>query len=226
MEKEKIEENVIPLFLVSNVVLFPKVRVPLVVSEERYKSLIFDSIAKSSFIGVFPTSRIGVRSEDIDKIYPVGCAGKIVSVSEISPNVFSIVVEGLFRVKLLSLLKGEVYNNVRFEILHDILPDEKTQQELKRDLIETAVRFLIKIGESKERIVEISQIANSMNFEEVLNWAIFLHPLRFASKLSLMSENDVKVRAKRFVEEVKRDIFYMDLIAEYRDIKPKDPRVN
>ncbi|MCS7213409.1 MAG: LON peptidase substrate-binding domain-containing protein [Candidatus Calescibacterium sp.] len=226
MEKEKIEENVIPLFLVSNVVLFPKVRVPLVVSEERYKSLIFDSIAKSSFIGVFPTSRIGVRSEDIDKIYPVGCAGKIVSVSEVSPNVFSIVVEGLFRVKLLSLLKGEVYNNVRFEILHDILPDEKTQQELKRDLIETAVRFLIKIGESKERIVEISQIANNMNFEEVLNWAIFLHPLRFASKLSLMSENDVKVRAKRFVEEVKRDIFYMDLIAEYRDIKPKDPRVN
>jgi len=226
MDRKEIEENVIPLFPISNIVIFPKVRVPLVVSDEKYKPLIFESAVRSKFIGFFPIKESRKVSDDAEKIFPIGCAGKVISVSEISPNVFSVVVEGLFRVKLISLLKGENYNSARFEILHEILPDEKIQDELKRDLIEVAVKFLVKIGESRERIAEISQVANNMNFEEVLNWAILLHPLRFTSKLSLMAEDNVSIRAKKFVEEVKRDIFYIDLVAEYRDMKPKDPRVN
>lgn len=226
MDKKEIEENVIPFFPVSNIVLFPKVRVPLVVSDEKYKPLIFESAVKSKFIGVFPLKEGKQVPDDAEKIFPIGCAGKIISVSEVSPNVFSVVIEGLFRVKLIALVKGETYNSARFEILHDILPDERVQEELKRELIEVAIKFLIKIGENRERIAEISQVANNMNFEEVLNWAIFLHPLRFTSKLSLMAEDNVTIRAKKFVGEVKRDIFYIDLVAEYRDMKPKDPRVN
>lgn len=228
MEKErKIEENIMPFFPVSNFILLPKVRAPLVVSDEKYKALVFESAAKSKFIGIFSTSRSYTKSSKEDMgVYPIGCAGKIISVSEIASGVFSVVVEGVFRIKILDFLKGETYSNIKFEILNEILPDIKVQEELKREMIENAVKFLVRIGESKERIAEISQIANNMSFEETLNWAIFLHPLRFTVKLSLISEDNLEVRARKFIGELKKDIFYFDLLAEYRDLKPRDPRVN
>lgn len=223
-EKKELEENVIPLFAIPNVVLFPKTRAPFIVSDDRYRMLVFEAVARSKIVGIFSITK--EERENSVKIYPIGCAGKIISVSELSSNLLSIVVEGLFRVKMIDILRGEHYNSVRFEVLPEIIPDEKDQDELKRELMETAVRFLIKIGESKERIFEISQIASNMGLEEVLNWAIFLHPMKFAVKLSLMAEDDLKTRAKRYIEEVNKDIFFLDLIAEYRNQMPKDPRLN
>ncbi len=160
------------------------------------------------------------------KIHEIGCAGKIISFSEAGENVYTVLVQGVFRVRLLDIIEGEPYDRVRFEILPDILPPEDVQERLKRDLIENAVRFLVKIGEKRERIEEIVQLAKQMRFQEVVNWAVFLHPLRFVVKLSLLAENSVEMRAMRFIDEVKKDISYIDIVSEFRPLKPRDPRVN
>jgi hypothetical protein len=65
-----------------------------------------------------------------------------------------------------------------------------------------------------------------MKFEEVVNWAIFLHPMKFNIKLELIEKNDVEQRARRFLEEIEKDITYLKIIELYRPLKPRDPRVN
>jgi uncharacterized protein YlaN (UPF0358 family) len=70
------------------------------------------------------------------------------------------------------------------------------------------------------------QVAGMMKFEEVVNWAIFLHPMKFSVKLELIEENDVEERAKRFLQEIEKDINYLKVIELYRPLKPRDPRVN
>jgi ATP-dependent Lon protease len=230
MEKKgekRIEENVVPLLPISNIVLFPKTRTSILIFDERQKKIVFDSIATSGIVGVFfPKSRyLRTRAENVE-FFPVGCAGKVVSFTEAGENVYNILIEGIFRMKFIDIIRGEDYDRVRFEILPEILPPEPVQDRLKMEIIEKASSFLARLGEDPVRIREIMQIAGMMKFEEVVNWAIFLHPMKFNIKLELIEENNVEQRARRFLEEIEKDITYLKIIELYRPLKPRDPRVN
>lgn len=224
--KKIVTENVIPLFLISNSILLPKVRSPFIVIDERYKRLIADSMNFSNLIGVFSVRRAEVSKKEGIDIYPVGCAGKVVSFSEAAENVYSVLIQGVFRAKLIEIISDEPYSKVRFEILPDILPPPNIQESLKREIIEKSSIYLSKIGESKERLMEIVKIASAMPFDEVVNWAIFLHPLKFAVKLELLKEDDLESRATQFIREVEKDISYLEIVEKYRPLKPSDPNVN
>jgi ATP-dependent Lon protease len=226
-EERKIEENVVPLLPVSNMVLFPKTRTSILIFDEKQKKVVFDSVTSFGIVGVFfPKSRfLKAKTENIE-FFPVGCAGKVISFTEAGENVYSILIEGIFRMKFIDIIKGEHYDKVKFEILPDILPPEHIQNRLKTEIIEKASFFLARLGEDPVRIKEIMQVAGMMKFEEVVNWAIFLHPMKFSVKLELIEENDVEERAKRFLQEIEKDINYLKVIELYRPLKPRDPRVN
>jgi|GEM_PF-833829 Lon protease-like protein len=234
VEKEKnkklIEENIMPILPVSNLVMLPGVRVPILIIEEKYKKMVFDTVSSSGFVGIFSVKQSFFRQRERElkaqDFFPIGCAGKIVSFSEAMREGYSVLIEGIFRVKLVEVIQDEPYDKVKFEILPDILPPEDEQERLKSAIIEKAVLFLRKIGEDPARIRDIVQFASAMRFEEVVNWAVFLHPLKFNTKLSLLEENRVEERAKKLIEEIKRDVLYLDLLEVFRPLKPKDPRVN
>jgi Lon protease-like protein len=87
---------VIPVFPLPNVVLFPKVHLPLHIFEPRYRQMIKDTMAGSKLIGMALLQ--GEWSKNYHgnpDIYPIGCVGEIVSATALPDGRFNIVLYGL-----------------------------------------------------------------------------------------------------------------------------------
>ena len=213
-EKEIQEIDVIPL---QNSVLMPKTQVPMLVRDQRYVQIVKNSVANQKLIGLF-TKRKGDISE-------VGCAGKIISLQETSRNVWNVIFEGMFRIKMIEKI-SENPLKVRFEILKDRIPEQEIQEKLKKDILKTALEYLAITGRSKDEIKRIANFIVIMPLEQVVNWGVMLHPMSVDSKLKLLATDDVGDRANELIRIIQNDIKSYKILVPFRPMIPKDPKVN
>ena len=93
--------DLLPLFPLPNVVLFPNVFLPLHIFEPRYRHMIDDALRGDRIVGMV-LLRPGWEPTYNDRpaIYPVGCAGVITHSERLSDGRFNIVLRGMekFRV--------------------------------------------------------------------------------------------------------------------------------
>ena len=90
--------DLIPVFPLPGVLLLPSGRLPLNIFEPRYLSMVQDALKSDWIIGMIqPKSKDGLVTSSL---YPVGCAGRIVSFAETDDGRFLITLGGLLRFKL------------------------------------------------------------------------------------------------------------------------------
>ena len=63
--------NTIPVFPLSNFIIFPKTNLPLNIFEPRYLTLVNDCIKSDKYMGMIQSKK------DTSDVYTVGCLGKI-----------------------------------------------------------------------------------------------------------------------------------------------------
>ena len=100
-----IKENlpkVIPVFPLSNFIIFPKTNVPLNIFEPRYIEMIDDAMKEDRIIGMIQPKN---STQSIPELYNVGCAGKITSFNETEDGRYLIVLAGISRFKIVEELK-------------------------------------------------------------------------------------------------------------------------
>ena len=100
-----IKENlpkVIPVFPLSNFIIFPKTIVPLNIFEPRYIEMIDDAMKEDRIIGMIQPKN---STQSIPQLYNVGCAGKITSFNETEDGRYLIVLAGISRFKIVEELK-------------------------------------------------------------------------------------------------------------------------
>ena len=90
--------NQIPVFPLSNFIIFPKTTVPLNIFEPRYIEMVNDSMKSNKLIGMIQPKNTN-NEEDIPKLHNVGCLGKIISFRETEDNRYLIELKGLIRFK-------------------------------------------------------------------------------------------------------------------------------
>ena len=90
--------ELIPVFPLEGVVMFPDTYLPLNIFEPRYLEMINKAISsKSRLIGM-----IQPNNSNQDKLYDVGCAGKIIKFEETEDQRYLITLKGLSRFDLIS----------------------------------------------------------------------------------------------------------------------------
>lgn len=119
----------IPLFPLSNVVLFPGVFLPLHVFEPRYRQMVADALEGDRLIGM-TLLRAGWESdyEGRPPIYATGCAGVITHAERLDDGRFNIVLKGLARFRVLGEEDGGEYRVARVEALVDTTTDGQRDQ--------------------------------------------------------------------------------------------------
>ena len=97
------ETERLPIFPLSNVVLFPRVKTPLHLFEPRYRQLARDVLQGERRIGM-----VVVRPEHVDEmpgdppIYPIGCAGVITESQRLPDGRYNLVLLGEHRVQIVA----------------------------------------------------------------------------------------------------------------------------
>ena len=100
--------RVIPIFPLPGVLLLPSAKLPLNIFEPRYVAMTRDALKSDWIIGMIQP-RAQTHSGEESDIYLVGCAGKIIALSETDDGRFLITLKGIARFKIrdeLPLLRG------------------------------------------------------------------------------------------------------------------------
>ena len=94
--------NIIPIFPLEGVVMFPDTYLPLNIFETRYLKMIDNAISNENrLIGMIQPKNLN-ESYDEHLYYNVGCAGKIIKFEETDDNRYLITLKGLSRFNLIS----------------------------------------------------------------------------------------------------------------------------
>src|SRR5438309_10548348 len=93
-----IMSDLLPLFPLPNVVLFPNVFLPLHIFEPRYREMVADAIGSDRLIGMV-LLRPGWESNQDGRppVYPIGCSGLITHVERVPDGRYNIVLRGVER---------------------------------------------------------------------------------------------------------------------------------
>ena len=102
---EKNLPNQIPVFPLSNFIIFPETTVPLNIFEPRYLQMVDDSMKSHRLIGMIqPKKQLKDKKPEL---FNVGCVGKITSFNETDDGRYLIIINGLTRFKILKEIDTE-----------------------------------------------------------------------------------------------------------------------
>jgi len=96
MKKQNLPK-IIPIFPLSNFIIFPNTTVPLNIFEPRYIEMINDSIKTNKLIGLIQPKKNNINS--ILDTYETGCLGKITNFKDTADGNYLIELNGLSRFK-------------------------------------------------------------------------------------------------------------------------------
>ena len=103
----KIEDlpNVLPVFPLSNFIIFPRTTVPLNIFEPRYIQMIDKSMKSDRMIGMIkPKKTGGLKKPDL---HSIGCAGKITSFNETDDGRYLIILNGVCRFEIMNEVSND-----------------------------------------------------------------------------------------------------------------------
>ena len=111
MKKVELPKN-IPVFPLSNFIIFPKTTVPFNIFEPRYIDMINESMKSNKLIGMIQP----LNSNNVDKFEPdlhqIGCLGKITSFKETEDGRYLIELRGLIRFEIMKEINSILYAGI------------------------------------------------------------------------------------------------------------------
>ena len=190
----------IPVFPLSNFIIFPKTTIPLNIFETRYIEMINDSMSSNKLIGMIqPLSQNNVNQEDIN-LHQVGCLGKIVSFKETEDNRYLIELKGLIRFQIMNEIKSKKkYREyeVDFKRFNNDLDDKK--EKLKFSDLELIFKDLKTLFEKRGFIINWKEL-EKQSLDEIINALAMASPFSLEEKQVLLEAENLNIRKNKIAE--------------------------
>ncbi len=190
--------NIIPVFPLSNFIIFPKTSVPLNIFEPRYMAMIEDSMKTNKMIGLIQPKKNNIN--DISDLYEVGCLGKITNFKDTSDGRYLINLNGLTRFKIIKEIKdNKAYRTceVTFDNYEDDLNIPK--KELKFSDLELIFKNLKLLFEKKGYIINWKSL-EKQNLNETINALAMASPFSLEEKQILLESQNLEIRKNKIAE--------------------------
>ena len=201
MDKKNELPNKIPVFPISNFIIFPKTTVPLNIFEPKYIEMIDDSMKNSRMIGMIQPKKISNNS--IPELYKVGCVGKIKSFNESEDGSYLIILDGLSRFKILDEIKNnKLYRecNVSFnEFKNDI---NSNKEEIKFTDLELIFKDLKTLFQKKGYIINWKEL-KKQDLNQTINTLAMASPFSLEEKQALLETQNLISRKFKLEEIIK-----------------------
>ena len=188
--------NKIPVFPLSNFIIFPKTTVPLNIFEPRYIDMINDSMKSNKLIGMIQPKTSNIKQIK-PELHEVGCLGKITSFRETEDGRFLIEVKGLIRFKKIAELSTEnKYRvlEVNFKDFYQDLEDKK--ENLKFSDLELIFKDLKSLFEKRGFIINWKAL-EKQSLDETINALAMASPFSLEEKQVLLEAQNLDSRKEK-----------------------------
>ena len=188
----------VPVFPLSNFIIFPETTVPLNIFEPRYIQMIDDAMKSHRLIGMVQPKKTG----DLKKpdLYNVGCLGRITSFNETEDGRYLIILNGICRFKIIDEINNDnLYREceVKYEDFSNDLV-EKTNEIKFSDL---KLIFQNLKGLFKKQGYEINwKEIEKQSLDQTINTLSMASPFSLEEKQVLLESKDLNLRKKKLEE--------------------------
>ena len=185
----------IPIFPLSNFIIFPNTTVPLNIFEPRYIEMIDYSMKTNKFLGLIQPKKDNINSEP--ELHEIGCLGKITSFRSLSDGRYLIELSGISRFKMVK----EIKNNKPFrecEIdFNNYENDLNLQSEkIKFSDLELIFKDLKSLFEKKGYIINWKEL-EKQSLDRIINTLSMASPFSLEEKQILLETADLKTRKQK-----------------------------
>ena len=198
MKKNNLPKT-IPVFPISNFIIFPKATVPLNIFEPRYIEMINESMKSNKLIGMIqPKTSSNDQSKPI--LHEIGCLGKITSFKETDDGRYMIELKGLIRFKIIKEIKSsKEYREYEIDFQdfnHDL--DEKIG-DLKFSDLELIFKDLKSLFEKRGFIINWKEL-EKQSLDETINALAMASPFTLEEKQVLLEAENLHIRKNKIAE--------------------------
>jgi hypothetical protein len=202
--------DLLPLFPLPNVVLFPNVFLPLHIFEPRYRELVADALASDRMIGMVLLKPGWQRAyEGRPPVYPIGCSGVITHVERLEDGRYNIVLRGVERFRILEEDPGRLYRLASVEPVAEraLVAEDRAALRRQRSKLEALMAPGVErqieapgVVASEPRGGSDPMIPSGMADEDLVNALAQYLDLEPVEKQALLERHCLRSRAESLVE--------------------------
>ena len=189
----------IPVFPLSNFIIFPETTTPLNIFEPRYIQMVDDAMKSHRIIGMIQPK----KKDKIPSLYDIGCAGKITSFHEAEDGRYLIVLVGISRFKITEELNTDkLYRvcKVSFNEFNNDLRDKK--EEIKFSDLKFIFKDFRILLNKKGYAINWKEL-EKQNLDQTINTLSMLSPFSLEEKQVLLETINLFDRKKKLEEILK-----------------------
>ena len=198
--------DLLPIFPLPNVVLFPNVFLPLHIFEPRYREMVADALDSDRMIGMVLLKPGWEHDyEGRPRVYPIGCSGVITHVDRQTDGRYNIVLRGVERVRIVEEDHSRPYRRALTEpvVERTLAPEDRVVLRRQRSKLEALVapaieRQLDPSGDA--RGAADPMIPSGMADEDLVNALAQYLDLEPIEKQALLERHCLRSRAESLVE--------------------------
>ncbi len=205
----KIEELpiTIPVFPLSNFIIFPKTTVPLNIFEPRYIEMINESMKTNKLIGMIQPKSIDNNDSLLPKLHQTGCLGKITSFKETDDGRYLIDLKGIIRFKISEEVKP-LKSYRRYQVNYDAYLNDLSEkkEDLKFSDLELIFKDLKSLFEKRGFIINWKAL-EKQSLDETINALAMASPFSLEEKQVLLETVTLNLRKNKIAEILSTYIF-------------------
>src|SRR5262245_15702007 len=191
--------ELLPIFPLPNVVLFPNVFLPLHIFEPRYREMTASALESDRMIGMVLLRPGWQRDyEGRPPVYQIGCSGVITHAERQSDGRYNLVLRGVERFRIVEEDHDRSYRRAVIDPLRErpLGDDERTEVRRLRARLETLVTTMVEKSRSETKIPSASAIPD----EDLVNALAQYFDLEPLEKQALLEQPCLRSRAESLVE--------------------------
>ena len=196
----------LPVFPLSNFIIFPKTSVPLNIFEPRYIDMVNDSMKSNKLIGMIQPKKTN-NQYGVPELYQVGCVGKITSFRETEDGRYLIELKGVARFKIIKEIQSEKKYRI-LKVSYDNFEKDLVEknQELKFTDLELIFKDLKSLFEKKGFIINWKAL-EKQSLDETINALAMASPFTLEEKQILLEAKNLDLRKDKIAEILKTYTF-------------------
>jgi ATP-dependent Lon protease len=198
--------EILPVLPLRNMVLFPGVFLPITVGRKSSLKLVRDADKKHKDIAVVCQRSAHTEDPKLEDLHNIGTVGRIVRILEMPDQTTTVILQGMKRLSLTSIIETHPYLKGEIELLEEDVPgkDDKEFQALVETCKDLTMRY-IKSSDvmHQDSSFAIKNINNSMF---LVNFICSNLPFKKDEKMDLLSINSLRERTYHLLEILNREV--------------------
>jgi len=196
----------LPVFPLSNFIIFPKTSVPLNIFEPRYIDMVNDSMKSNKLIGMIQPKKSSDQ-HGVPDLHQVGCVGKITSFRETEDGRYLIELKGISRFKNIKEIQSEKkYRILKVNYDNFAIDLDERIEELKFSDLELIFKDLKSLFEKKGFIINWKAL-EKQSLDETINALAMASPFTLEEKQILLEAKNLDLRKDKISEILKTYTF-------------------